>query len=180
MEKKRSLFPTAALLLILTDWPVTKIKQDLIHKAKIKKAYAKVKAQEPVDQNPMQDSTQPDISLELHPDRQAMLCAPVQPALDPERLDEQSRTHQRPRRRERKPGYFEKDQVFAERKKREAEEKRMDCARRDRERKEKMEERVRFRKAMAKARTGGKNGQRKLGRESEVLLGRVRKMLESG
>lgn len=40
-----------------------------------------------------------------------------------------------------------------------------------------MEERERFRRAMAKARTGGKNGQRKLGRESKVLLEKVRRVV---
>ena len=46
-----------------------------------------------------------------------------------------------------------------------------------RQRQQKLEERERFRKAMAKARTGGKNGQRKLGRESKVLLERVQRMV---
>lgn len=44
------------------------------------------------------------------------------------------------------------------------------------ERQKKIEERERFRKAMAKARTGGKNGQRKLGRESKVLLEKVKRV----
>ena len=43
----------------------------------------------------------------------------------------------------------------------------------------KVEERERFRRAMAKARTGGPNGQRKLGRESKVLLEKVKKMVEN-
>jgi hypothetical protein len=40
-----------------------------------------------------------------------------------------------------------------------------------------LEEREKFRSAMAKARTGGRNGQRKLGRESLPLLERVRRMM---
>lgn len=42
----------------------------------------------------------------------------------------------------------------------------------------KLQERERFRRAMAKARVGGRNGQRRLGRESEVLLERVRRVVE--
>ena len=157
---------------------MTKIKQDLIYKAKIKKAYAKVKAQEPLDEPSVPDSTPTNPSQELHPDRKAMLSAPAEPEKDQGRPEQLSQPRQRQARKERKPGYFDKDQAFAERKKREAEERREEFARRARERKEKTEERDRSRKAMAKARTGGKNGQRKLGRESEVLLGRVKKMVE--
>lgn len=47
-----------------------------------------------------------------------------------------------------------------------------------REREKKLEERDKFRRAMAKARKGGKNGQRKLGRESAILLEKVRRMVE--
>ena len=87
---------------------------------------------------------------------------------------------QRPPRekRNRRPGYFEKEEAFAEQKRAEAEAKRVEFERRDRERKGKIEERERFRKAMAKARSGGRNGQRKLGKESQVLLERVRRMVE--
>jgi hypothetical protein len=76
-----------------------------------------------------------------------------------------------------KPGYFEKEQEFAERKRAEAEAKRLEYERSQKERKEKIEERERFRKTMAKARMGGKNGQRKLGRESTVLLEKVRRIV---
>lgn len=79
--------------------------------------------------------------------------------------------------KEKKPAYFEKEQAFAEQKKAEAEARRLEFERRNQEKKEKIEERERFRKAMAKARTGGKNGQRKLGKESQVLLERVQRML---
>ena len=60
----------------------------------------------------------------------------------------------------------------------EAEARRIEFERRDRERERKTEERERFRKAMAKARSGGRYGQRKLGKESQVLLERVRRMVE--
>jgi hypothetical protein len=62
-------------------------------------------------------------------------------------------------------------------KKAEAEARRLEFERRDSEKRQKIEERERFRKAMAKARTGGKNGQRKLGKESKVLLERVKRFV---
>ncbi|KAI4744715.1 hypothetical protein E4T50_04934 [Aureobasidium sp. EXF-12298] len=73
---------------------------------------------------------------------------------------------------------FAKEHRFAQRQKREAEERRAAYETSKRERAEKTEERERFRKAMAKARTGGKNGQRKLGRESTVLLDRIKRMVQ--
>lgn len=79
--------------------------------------------------------------------------------------------------RAKKPGYFDKAKAEADAKRKEAEARRAEFERRDRERKAKVEERERHRRAMAKARTGGKNGQRKLGRESVVLLDKVRRMV---
>lgn len=80
----------------------------------------------------------------------------------------------------RKPKYFEKEIEIAERKKREAKERREEWERNQEEKKRKVEERERFRRAMAKARSGGRNGQRKLGRESGLLLEKVRKMVGEG
>jgi cell division protein FtsL len=101
-----------------------------------------------------------------------MLDAPREPTPPPQ-LGQQ-RTQQR---RNKRPAYFEKEQAFAEQQKAEAEARRLEFERRDKEKKQKIEERERFRKAMAKARTGGKNGQRKLGKESKVLLERVKRMV---
>lgn len=86
----------------------------------------------------------------------------------------------RPYAKRPKPAPFEKEAREAQRKKAEAEKRRekIEAARKERERK--LEERERSRKAMAKARTGGKNGQRKLGRESQVLLERVRRAVGAG
>lgn len=161
---------------------VIKIKRNLIHKAKIKKSYAKLKAREaPVDK-PIPDEAiedgqaaaqlPPQPSLELHPERQAMLDVPRESTPPPLR----ARSH---RKQSRKPAYFEKQTAFAEQKKAEAEARRLEFESRDKERKEKRAERDRFRKTMAKARTGGKNGQRKLGRESKVLLEKVRRIVAS-
>ena len=57
---------------------VQKIKQDLIRKAKVKKSYGKLKEREPLDTKPSIYSTppEPSASLELHPERQAMLDDP--------------------------------------------------------------------------------------------------------
>jgi hypothetical protein len=161
-----------------TSFAVIKIKKDMIHKAKIKKSYAKLKAREPIEHVPipsLPDEPVEPASQELHPDRQAMLDTPEEPT--PAAL---TRTGTgRSQRRNNKPGYFEKEVAFAEQKKAEAEARRVEFERRDKERREKIEERERFRKAMAKARTGGKNGQRKLGKESKVLLERVKRMVGS-
>jgi len=157
---------------------VIKIKRDLIHKAKVKKSYAKLKAREPTTPAPIPSEpieTAEPASQKLHPERQAMLDAPREPTPS---LNQAQSSSQRPQqRRSKKPGYFEKEQAYAAQQKAEAEARRLEFERRDKEKKQKTEERERFRKAMAKARRGGKNGQRKLGKESTVLLEKVRRMV---
>jgi hypothetical protein len=158
--------------------PVIKIKKDLIHKAKVKKSYAKLKAREPIIPTSIPaepiEPTEP-ASQELHPERQAMLDAPREPTPPPNQGKQFSQRPQQ--RRSKKPSYFEKEQAFAAQKKAEADARRLECERREKEKKQKIEERERFRKAMAKARTGGRNGQRKLGKESQVLLEKVRRIV---
>lgn len=160
---------------------VIKIKQDMIHKAKLKKSYAKLKAREPIEPSapiPSSLSPPPAAPPALHPERQAMLDAPEAPAPGP--LHQGLKPKQdRDRRKNKRPAYFEKEVAFAEKQKAEQEARRVELERREKERKEKIEDRERFRKAMAKARTGGKNGQRKLGKESKVLLERVKRIVGS-
>ena len=157
-----------------------KIKQDLIRKAKVKKSYAKIKERELQDnpkvttETPQAEAEEP-ATLQLHPDRQAMLDEPeVQPQSKPmQRVEGQRR---------RKPKYpkpvpFEKEARLAQERRDEAEMRRIAIEDSRAERQRKLEERERFRKAMAKARTGGKNGQRKLGRESKVLLEKVKRVI---
>ncbi|CZS92180.1 uncharacterized protein RAG0_02660 [Rhynchosporium agropyri] len=166
---------------------VIKIKKDLIQKAKIKKSYAKIKAQADLPAQTVSYEAVEPASQELHPDRQAMLDAPVKASILPSQDELFSKTNpgsnsQRPQqqqRRGKKPAYFEKEQAFAEQQKAEAEARRREFERRDKEKKEKIEERERWRRMMGKARTGGKNGQRKLGKESQVLLERVKRMVAS-
>ena len=162
---------------------VQKIKKDLIHKAKVKRSYAKLKERElqqppairPID--PSRDVETAEPSLELHPERQEMLDKPPQPPQEfhPGPIQGHSRA---PRQRRPKPIPFEKEARLAEKRKVEAEARRKDIEEAQRQRQRKVEERERFRRAMAKARTGGKNGQRKLGRESQVLFEKVKRVVE--
>ena len=85
-------------------------------------------------------------------------------------------TNPRPRRRQ-KENPFKQEQETARRDREIMEARRKDMERATAERARKLEERERHRKAMAKARTGGKNGQRKLGRESKVLLEKVQRIV---
>ena len=80
-------------------------------------------------------------------------------------------------RRRRRPDYYEKEMAHAERRGEQAEEREAERKRREDERSRKFAERERARKAMFKARAGGQDGRRKLGREGGILLDRVRKMM---
>ena len=76
-----------------------------------------------------------------------------------------------------KPVPFKKEQEAADARKEEAEAHHKATEEANRQKQQKAEERENHRKAMAKARTGGKNGQRKLGRESKVLLEKVKRIV---
>lgn len=147
-----------------------KIKADLIQKAKVKKAYAKVKAEVARDELPSvyhkaeSDAQITDPSpglLELHPDRQAMIDAPELPF---------TTAIPRPRRPppERKPKgdrYAKEKEVAALR--------REEMAAKQRARVEREKERH----AMLKARRPGRDGRIKLGRQSQILLSRVKRLV---
>lgn len=159
---------------------VQKIKHDLIRKAKVKKSYNKLKDREQLEK-PQGipaiynfEENQP-ASLELHPDRQAMLDKP-EPTVHgrPETAVERPR-RQRSQRRKKAP--FEKEVHLAQQDKEHAEAKRQATEESNRERHARLEEKERFRKELAKARGGGKSGQRKLGRESKVLLEKVKRSI---
>jgi hypothetical protein len=173
-----------------------KIKNDLIQKAKVKKAYAKVKAEEQrkeeeaaanpdVPMLPMDESVHDTAAtMDLHPDRQAMLDKPDTaqsntPQHNARRRDRGSvhtNDHEdvngfRNRRRERKPktSRYEQDIKLAE-------EKRAQSAARNNAR----EARQKERKAMAKAKRPGRDGKQKLGRQGNVLLSRVQRLMGEG
>lgn len=109
-------------------------------------------------------------TLDLHPSRQAMLDEPETTPASP-----QSTRQRRPPRPKSAP--LKKEALHAQQRREERERKQEETERANRERQAKAEERERFRRAMAKARSGGKNGQRKLGRESKILLEKVQKMV---
>ena len=157
-----------------------KIKEDLISKAKTKKAYAKVKAEEeakrdeeaaPVSMKEEDRVDAPQPTLELHPDRQAMLDAPEIPEKRPGRQSyrDENVNGFRSRQRERRPNnsrYQKELELAGERK------KQMEARNNARE------ARVKDRKAMAKAKRPGKDGRMKLGKQGTVLLSRVKKMAD--
>lgn len=173
-----------------------KIKDDLIKKAKVKKAYAKVKAREIEDEKnsiPRYDpyKVQEEDTLEpgeersdgngIHPERQAMLEEAEKQASNPrEYRGGQRRGHQNHRwqptkeengeqpvkRRPSKRNRYQKELA-------EAEQRQI----REQARQQAREAREKDRRAMAKARRPGKDGKQKLGRQSNVLLNRVRKLV---
>ncbi|KAI0132143.1 hypothetical protein BJ170DRAFT_232793 [Xylariales sp. AK1849] len=155
-----------------------KIKKDLIQKAKIKKAYARVKAAEQASapDAPAEAAESEVPEAQIHPQRQAMLDEPQVAAL--EEIDVRSERPRRPRdRKQRKPGYFDNAVAEGERKKAEQEAREKEMQRRTEERNRKVQERERYHKAMVKAKTPGRDGKRKLGRESGLLLERAKKMV---
>lgn len=92
--------------------------------------------------------------------------------------DEDGSMHpERKRLKRHKPQPFRKELQQAERKRKERDEARQAREEAIEQRKRKQEERERWRRAMAKARQPGKNGQRKLGRESKVLLEKVQRLV---
>ncbi|KAK5121573.1 hypothetical protein LTR85_004745 [Meristemomyces frigidus] len=172
-----------------------KIKESLIERAQIKKSYAKLKKQGKIQDEPAglpqpaslaleEQPEQPDqpeqdeANTAPHPDRQTLMDKVAEaPADEPAGEVE---VHHEPRpRRERKPKTqpFKREHEDAMKRKAQAEEWRKAREEAEQQRQQKVAERERFRKAMAKARTGGPNGQRKLGRESQVLLERVKRMV---
>lgn len=154
-----------------------KIKSDLIQKAKVKKAYAKIKAQERAAGTPKsiydtyeaEDGATKDNSEEKssepHPSRVAMMNEPSpEPAPKPERrprANDEKRRERKPR-----PSAFSKEMDFAEHQKRAAE-----ARRKERDAKQK------DREDMARAKRPDQFGKRRLGRESKVLLGRVQRLV---
>ncbi|KAL8677657.1 MAG: hypothetical protein Q9186_005940 [Xanthomendoza sp. 1 TL-2023] len=163
---------------------VKKIKDNLVRKAKVKKSYRKIKEREPVilpkyyTEQPSQaveQSEQEPASMDLHPARQAMLEAPDTPVIPDTSQGSQQPRRNRPRKP--KPVPYEKEVRLAQQRKEESDAKRATAENARLERQRKMEEREHFRKAMAKARRGGKNGQRKLGRESKILLEKVQSLV---
>ena len=146
----------------------------------MKKSYAKLKERELRDNAKTSTAAPPTereepATLDLHPERQAMLDEP-EVQRPPEHMEiAEVRRPRRPKLP--KPVPFEKEARLAEQRREEAETRRRVVEDSRAQRQQRTEERERFRKAMAKARTEGKNGQRKLGRESKLLLEKVRRVI---
>jgi hypothetical protein len=155
----------------------TKIKNDLIQKAKVKKAYAKVKADEAKAaeeaeterQKPhadIDDEAQPEgAGMEIHPERQAMLDGPTQTQQD---YDDVNGFRSRQKRKP-KQSRYQKELAEAEERRKQAEVRRVAREARQKERRQ-----------MAKAKRPGKDGKMKLGRQSTVLLSRIKRLTSEG
>jgi hypothetical protein len=197
---------------------VTKIKKDLIQKAKLKNAYKKIKARELQERQLSRPNfvrkddgaeSLPGTEIEdaeSGPDSksEAEAEAPIPSEHDaieeggfdsdmPGAMAEQNKRQEkkpinenhsdrsaRPRGQSRnaprKPGYYDRALAEGSKKKAEQEAREAEFQRRKAERERKTAERERFQRAMKKARTPGRDGQRKLGRESGLLLEKVRRM----
>ncbi len=116
-------------------------------------------------------------TLELHPDRLARLDRSPSPTP----ASAPSRTISRERRpKKTRHETFSREAAYAAQRKEEAEARQQAHEEAERQRAAKLAERERFRKAMAKARGAGNrngDGKRKLGRESGVLLEKVRRVV---
>lgn len=169
-----------------------KIKKNLIHKAKVKKEFAKLKARlEKQEQKPTSTTTatrndEPPASLEPHPDRLALFSQPEQPQKPARNNTSKDTPNSKPPQpksskpeKHHRPQYnpFSKAAQEAKKRKKEAERRQRELERIEKEKQEKTEQRDRHRKVMAKARRGGRTGQRSLGTEGEVLLERVKKLM---
>ncbi|KAK5660415.1 hypothetical protein OQA88_12958 [Cercophora sp. LCS_1] len=113
----------------------------------------------------------------IHPSRQSLLDAPEEesPAHGSEHGERGDRSQ---RRRPKKPAYYAKQLALAEEKRAEQEARAAERQRREDERNKRIAERETYRKKMAKAKEPGRDGRVKLGRESGVLLDRVRRLME--
>ncbi len=79
------------------------------------------------------------------------------------------------RRRTRRPGYYDKQLAHAEERQAEADRRAQVWEERTAQRNARLAERDKFKRAMAK--TVGRDGKKKLGRESGLLLDKVKRML---
>lgn len=162
-----------------------KEKKEHAHKSKLEKKFAKVKAQVEEERKAAQEdkaatlaAPAPTPSEEnggqtLHPTRQLMLKD--EEAAQTGATAEEGFNPDGQRRRTRRPGYYDKQLERAEQKRKEQEERAAEAQRRREERERKISERERYKKAMKK--TWGRDGKKKLGRESGLLLERVKKMV---
>ncbi|EAU39118.1 conserved hypothetical protein [Aspergillus terreus NIH2624] len=120
---------------------------------------------ETIDHDTDKDGSSPQeqTAVEMHPERQAMLNEPeAEKAPKPDHPQDRNGR----RKRKPKPSAFAKEMAIAEQRRKAAEKRR-----------EEREFRQKDREAMARARRPDQHGKRRLGRESQVLLSRVQRMV---
>lgn len=185
---------------------VEKKKKDLIHRAKLKKAYAKIKAREEQkgdaksapDAEPAPNAEAPNSEIEPEEaagdreepshDTEEAPAEPPQNHAEPPKDTKPADTNDSPepdpqmhpaRRNNlhRRPGYFDRSLQESAKRQAQREAREAEFRRRREERERRVKERQRFRRVAAKAREVGPDGRRKLGRESEVLLEKVKRMV---
>ena len=158
------------------------IKRNLIEKAKLKKEYAKVQAQQSqaasVASTTMPFVSQEEPTNEPHPDRRTLIERTHKGEFNNEDVEKLEEGTFRRRARQPKSIPFAREHRQALQDKEEAEERRRAREEAERQRQQKLQERDRFRKAMTKARTPGADGRRKLGRESKILLDKVKRLMD--
>ena len=151
----------------------------MIDNAQIKKSYAKLKEREQREENgnhPGETGDEDPSTAEIHPERQAMLDEP-----ETENPSKDAAVERPGRSRQRRPKgkTFSKDIAIGRQKNEEYERRQAAKEEAFRQREVKTAERERFRRAMVKARTGGRDrNERRLGRESKALLERVQRMVQ--
>ncbi|KAK4662857.1 hypothetical protein QC763_602655 [Podospora pseudopauciseta] len=187
---------------------VTKIKKDLITKAKIKKKYSKIKAahaseptpalpelppspiihpagapSEPTPNSP--SPTGPAPEPDLHPDRLHLLTTdePPNPNANAPDFPPLPKRNNGDRSRgknqkQRKPDYYEKELAKAAELKAKQEARNAEFARRQKEREDRIKQREKWQRQMDKAKRPDKNGKMRLGRESKILLEKVERLVE--
>lgn len=147
----------------------------------MKKAYKKIKEREfkstSEDTKEAGDDDKDAAAEQMHPTRQLMIKDEdkAQEGVTPTGKEVSGDGQ---RRRTRRPGYYDKQLAKAEERSKEADERRQEWERRQAERAEKIAEREKYKRAMAK--TVGRDGKKKLGRESGLLLDKVKKMMAQG
>ncbi|KAI9705334.1 MAG: hypothetical protein M1820_005164 [Bogoriella megaspora] len=177
-----------------------KIKKHLIEKAKLKKQYAKIKTKEqtghtkgpiPAEEVNAQVEAEAQDDFENFSSEESVYSENNDTVTASSPIREQRPVDQKPsspeiddrvhpdRRNRTRPKPFAKESAYASSKRQQAEERRKAKEEAMRQRQQKLEERERFRKAMAKAKQPGRDGKRRLGRESKILLERVQKMVAS-
>lgn len=152
----------------------------------MKKSYAKIKQRVMMETENDQSGLEAEsglgkasaASLDLHPERQVMLDDVQDREIESAMRPAASESHRRGPRRG--PDPFNKESQKATQRKAEQEARSVAKQEALRQQHSKRDEREKFRKAMVKAKSGGKDrNQRRLGRESKPLLAKIQNMMKT-